>query len=343
MKLVIGGNGFLGAHVVRALVADGEPVRVFSRTTSDMRSLSGLDVDHVSGSLFDHDAVAAAMRGADVVYHCAVDTRAWLTDPTPLYRTNVDALGAVLDVAARADLDAFVFTSTMATIGRHPDRVVDERDSFNWRDTATDYVLSRVAAEDLALRYAREERVPVRAMCVSNTYGARDWQPTPHGSFVAAAALGRMPFGIRGMRAEAVAVDDAAAALLAAARRGRTGERYIVSERYLDLGEVITTAATAVGAAPPRLVLGKPALYAAGAVGSLRTRLTGRPQRLRIETVRLMHHMSQMSHAKAESELDWHPRPVTDAIAEGARFWRDRRRPRATTTQASSEASSSNE
>lgn len=326
--LVLGGNGFLGSHLVRQLCDRADRVRVLTRATSDLRPLAGLSYEHVVGDIFDAPSIESAMRGADTVFHCAVDTRAWLTDPAPLFRTNVEGLGVVLDAAATVSVESFVFTSTMATIGRHPGRVVDESDEFNWHASATDYVRSRVAGEELALRYAREERVPVVAMCVSNTYGAGDWQPTPHGSFVAAAALGKMPFGIRGMRAEAVDVDDAARALIAAADRGRTGERYIVSERFIDLGEVITTAAAAAGVAPPRLVLGKRSLYAAGAVGSLRARLTGRSQRLRIDTVRLMHHMSQMSHAKAERELDWHPRPVTDAIAEGARFWVDRRRQR---------------
>lgn len=328
MKLVIGGNGFLGSHLVRQLLADGSDVRVFTRPTSDLRGLADLDFEHVTGDLFDTSSIRSAMQGCRTVFYCAVDTRAWLSDPAPLFRTNVEAIRNVLDVATTSGLDSFTYTSTMATIGRHPGRIVDETDDFNWDDSATDYVRSRVAGERLALGYAHDGRVPVVAACVSNTYGSGDWQPTPHGSFVAAAALGKMPFGIRGMKAEAVAVDDAATALTSAADRGRPGERYIVSERFIDLGEVITTAARAADVPPPRLVLGKAALYGAGAVGTARARITGRSQRLKIDTVRLMHHMSQMSHAKAETELDWHPRPVTDAIADGARFWLERERNR---------------
>ncbi|GAA3952039.1 NAD-dependent epimerase/dehydratase family protein [Gordonia caeni] len=336
MHLVIGGNGFLGSHLVRRLAAAGEQVRVLTRPTSDLRSLAGMDVEHVTGDLFDAAAVDAAMTGCDTVFHCAVDTRAWLTDPAPLYRTNVEALRSVLDVAARHDLRKFVATSTMATIGRGTGRaVVDESQRFDWADRAPHYVLARVAGERLALSYAEHSRVPVVAMCVSNTYGPGDWAPTPHGSFVAAAALGRLPFTVRGMRAEAVGIDDAADALARAAVRGVAGERYIVSERSIDLGDVVATAAAAVDREPPRLVLGKPALYAAGAAGTAWTRLpqvfpparalpgAGAPQKLSLDSVRLMHVMAPMSHAKAERDLDWHPRPVTEAVAEGARFWRD--------------------
>ncbi len=335
MKLVIGANGFLGSHVVRRLVADGEQVRVLTRKTSDTRSIDEIpaadgQIERVTGDLFDRPSLDAALRGIDDVFHCAVDTRAWLIDPAPLFRANVDGLRNVLDAAADAELRSFVFASTMGTIGRH-DRGVDETYEFNWGEVATDYIKSRVAAENLALGYAREGRVPVRAMCVSNTYGPYDWKPTNHGIFVKGPALGKFPFRTRGMATESVAIDDAALAMILATSRGRDGERYIVSERFLDMRDLIETAATAAGHEPPRLILPRPAMYALGAGGSALAKVTGKPQLLNIDTVRLMHYMSPMSHAKAETELDWHPRPVLDAVAEAARFWVERRATRRAT------------
>lgn len=324
-SLVIGGNGFLGSHLVRQLVDAGVEVRVFTRPTSDLRTLAGLGVDHVTGDLFDADAVARAMTGCDVVFHCAVDTRAWLRDPAPLYRTNVEALRSVLDVAARMPLRKFVFTSTAATIGRVNGRRATEDDVFNWAARAPAYVRSRVAAEDLVLRRAQDDAVPALAMCVANTYGPGDWQPTPHGAFVAGAALGKLPFTVRGCRAESVGIDDAAQALLLAADRGEVGERYIVSERSIDTGEIVAIAAATADRQPPRVVLNRAALYTFGAVGSARATLTRKPVQLTIPSVRLMHFMSEMDHGKAERDLGWHPRPVTEAIADGARFWLERR------------------
>ena len=323
-SLVIGASGFLGSTLTRRLVASGEKVRILVRATSDTRATDDLDVERRVGELNHADVVAEAMSGCTDVYHCVVDTRAWLLDPAPLYATNVELLRSVLEIAARMPLRRFVFTSTMATIGVPVSGVADESTEFNRERRATDYVRSRVAAERLALGYAREHEVPVVAMCVSNTYGAGDIAPTPHGSFVAGAALGKLPFGIRGMRCESVGIDDAAQALILAAEHGHNGERYIVSERSIDLGEVIRIAAAAAGRRPPRPVLGRAALYAAGAAGSAMSTLSRYPGRLRIGTVRLMHCIPEMSHDKAVRELGWHPQPVTEAIAEGARFWVDR-------------------
>ncbi|MCK5755634.1 MAG: NAD-dependent epimerase/dehydratase family protein, partial [Mycobacterium sp.] len=112
-KLVIGASGFLGSHVTRQLVTrGGSDVRVMIRSTSSTRGIADLPVDIHRGDIFDAGALRAAMSGCDVVYYCVVDARPWLRDPRPLWRTNVDGLRHVLDVAAQADLDRFVFTSS---------------------------------------------------------------------------------------------------------------------------------------------------------------------------------------------------------------------------------------
>lgn len=328
MKLVIGASGFLGSHVVRELAAAGEPVRILVRETSDTTAIDDLVTERMTGDLFDAETVAAAMAGVDTVFYCVVDTRSWLRDPAPLFETNVEALRAVLDVAIDAELRRFVFTSTMATIGRVSGRESTEEDAFNWRG-APAYVKSRVAAEDLVLRYARELGLPAVAMCVANTYGPGDTVPTPHGAFVAAAALGKLPFTIKGARSESVGIADAARALVLAGRRGRPGHRYIVAERYIDLGEVIATAAAAAGVARPRVTLRRSSLYLIGALGSAASAVTRKSYKLSLSSVRLMHRMPRASHAKATRELGWRPAPVAEAIAAGAHYWvelRDERR-----------------
>lgn len=180
-KLVIGASGFLGSHVARQLVARGDTVRVLIRTTSSTRGIDGLPVEIHYGDIFDGPAMRSAMRGCDVVYYCVVDARPWLRDSTPLWRTNVEGLRHVLDVAADADLRRFVFTSSIATIGRAKSGPADETLPNDYLDIGGDYIRSRVAAEQMVLRYASQKGLPAVAMCVSNTYGPGDFLPTPHG------------------------------------------------------------------------------------------------------------------------------------------------------------------
>ena len=173
-KLVIGANGFLGSHVTRQLVADGHQVRVMVRAGASTVSIDDLDVQRFVGDIWDNDVLREAMAGVDDVYYCVVDARGWLSDPAPLFHTNVEGTRNVLEIARDANRShRFIFTSSYVTVGRQPGRTVSETDVIDDRGL-TPYVRSRVQAEDLVLRYARDKGLPAIAMCVSTTYGGGD-------------------------------------------------------------------------------------------------------------------------------------------------------------------------
>lgn len=320
-KLVIGANGFLGSHVTRQLVAAGHEVRAMVREGANTRSIDDLELTRFYGDVFDTAVLRAAMDGVDDVYYCVVDTRAWLRDTAPLFRTNVEGLRNVLDVAvAQPDLRRFVFTSTYATVGRRRGHVATEDDIVATRGLS-DYVQSRVQAEDLVMRYVAEAGLPAVAMCVSTTYGSGDWGRTPHGAFIAGAVFGKLPFTMDGIELEVVGVTDAARAMLLAAERGRIGERYLISERMIALTDVVRIAADEAGVPAPRRSISVPVLYALGALGSLRARLTGKDAELSLASVRMMRAEAPVDHSKAVRELGWQPRPVEESIREAASFW----------------------
>jgi dihydroflavonol-4-reductase len=326
-KLVIGANGFLGSHVTGQLVADGAEVRAMVRPDANTRAIDDLALTRFHGDVFDTATLREALDGVDDVYYCVVDTRAWLRDPAPLFRTNVEGLRNVLDAAVTASgLRRFVFTSTYATVGRRRGHVATEEDIIGSRGL-TPYVQSRVQAEDLVMRYVADAGLPAVAMCVSTTYGSGDWGRTPHGAFIAGAVFGKLPFVMDGIQLEVVGVDDAARAMILAAERGRIGERYLISERMIALREVVRIAADEARVPPPPRSISVPALYALGALGSLRARLTGKDAELSLKSVRMMRAEADLDHSKAVRELGWQPRPVEESIREAARFWAAMRKP----------------
>lgn len=318
-KLIIGASGFLGSHVTRQLVQAGEDVRVMIRKTSSTKGFDDLSVERCYGDVFDDIALRDAMAGCDVVYYCVVDARMWLRDPAPLFRTNVEGLRHVLDAAVRADLRKFVFTSSTGTLAISGQRPVTEEDPHNWDDGGP-YIASRVAAEDLVLRYAREQGLPAVALCISTTYGPRDWAPTPHGALIAQVAAGRFPFYM-GFSSEVVGIEDAARAMLLAADKGRDGQRYIISDRYLSTREVHAIAARAVGRRPPRIPIPMGVMYAASRVNDLAARLLNRDLPMAYVGARMADLMSPLDHSKAERELGWKPEPVEESIAKAARWF----------------------
>jgi dihydroflavonol-4-reductase len=319
-KLVIGASGFLGSHVVRQLVAAGEDVRVMLRRTSSTKGIDDLAVERCHGDVFDDAALRAAMSGCDVVYYCVVDARMWLRDPAPLFRTNVEGLQHVLDAALEApDLRKFVFTSSTGTLAVSADRLVTEEDPHNWTDGGA-YIESRVAAEDLVMRYARDEGLPAVALCVSTTYVPGDWAPTPHGSLVARVAAGQFPFYL-GFSSEVVGIEDAARAMLLAADKGRDGHRYIISDRYMSTRELHDIVARAVGRRPPRIPIPLPVLRAGARLNDLAARLLRRDLPFAYCGIRMAELMSPLDHGKAERELGWTPEPVEESIRKAARFF----------------------
>ena len=100
--LVLSASEFLGSHVTRALAARGHDVGVFVRSSSNTSTIDSLPIAKQVGDLRDAGALASAMQGCSWVFHCIVDTRAWLYDPAPLYRTNVEGLLHVMDAALEA-------------------------------------------------------------------------------------------------------------------------------------------------------------------------------------------------------------------------------------------------
>jgi len=325
--LVIGANGFLGSHVTRQLVADGVDVRVMVRDGANTIGIDDLMVTRFArfvGDIWNSEVLREAMTGCDVVYYCVVDTRGWLRDPAPLFRTNVDGTRNVLDVALEpavaAGLKKFVFTSSYVTVGRRRGRVATESDMIVDRGL-TPYVRSRVQAEKLVMDYTRGRGLPAVAMCVSTTYGAGDWGRTPHGAIIAGAAFGKLPFVMGGIQLEAVGIDDAARALLLAAEKGRVGERYLISAKMISNADVVRIAADAAGVAAPTKKIPLPLSYAMAALGSAKARLTGTDERLSLDSLRLMRAEAPVDCSKAELELGWQPRPVEDSIREAAEFW----------------------
>jgi dihydroflavonol-4-reductase len=325
VKLVMGASGFLGSHVTRQLVERGDDVRVWVRESSSTVAFDDLAVERRYGDLGDRDALREAMRDVETVFYCIVDTRAWLRDPTPLFATNVEALRGVLDVAVEVGVPRFVFCSTVGTIGIAEGGPADEELAHNWRHLGGPYVESRLQAEELVLAYQRDHGLPAVVLNVGTTYGPRDHGPTPHGKLVRAAARGRMPAYARGASMEVVGVEDAAAAFLLAEEKGRIGERYIVSESYLPIRELLTVAADEGGVRPPRIGIPLPVMRVIGAVGGAVSKLRRTDSVVTSTSVRLMHIQSALDHSKATRELGWEPAPTEHAVRAGVRWFLGKR------------------
>ena len=317
-----GATGFVGAALARTLNAAGWQVRVLVRAGSDRRNLRALAVEPVLGDLTDAGSLARAVERCEAVFHAAADYRLWVPDPRQMYRANVEGTRNLLEAAHRAGVQRIVYTSSVATIGLPADGGPGtEAAPVGLDDMVGHYKRSKFLAEQKALE-AAARGVPVVIVNPAAPVGPRDIKPTPTGRIVLDAALGRTPAYVdTGLNV--VHVDDVAAGHVLAFHHGRIGERYILGGENLPLRDILFEVTRLAGRSPPRVRLPHgvvlPIAYAAESFA----RLTGRPTRVTVDSVRMARKHMYFSSEKAERELGYRFRPARLAFEDALRWFRE--------------------
>jgi dihydroflavonol-4-reductase len=313
--LVAGASGFVGSHIARLLTESGRTVRVLLRSTSRAAALENMPVEIVRGDVLDPESLRLAMAGCATVFYSVVDPRFWLTDQTPIYRNNVEGLVNAMDAALECGVQRFIFTSTMGTLGLNPNGPVTEDIPFNWLDRAPPYIRARLEAENRFLAYCRDKGLPGVALCVANTYGPHDYQPTPHNGNLWEVASGRMKVVVD-VAQPTVDIRDVAQAALLAETNGRLGERYIIANEYVGARDFYAMAMARTDKPMPRFIPFRIA-YAVAWVTERVMKLLGRKDFiLSTAAVSLSSIFRELDHGKAQRELGWSPRPLAETVRD---------------------------
>lgn len=312
--LVTGASGFVGSAVARALGGRGLELRALVRATSARGNLAGLGVEAVEGDITDPVAMGRAMAGARWLFHVAADYRLWARDPGEITRANVEGTRTVMRAALGAGVERIVHTSSVATL-RAGDSVVDEAASLAEGEGIGAYKKSKVAAERLVERMAREEGLPAVIVLPSTPIGPGDAKPTPTGRIVVEAAMGRIPaFVDTGLNL--VHVDDVARGHVLALEKGAVGERYILGGQDASLRELLAAIAGLTGRRPPTLELPRAPLYPLAFAAEAVARITGKEPFVTRDALNMAAHHMFFTSAKAERELGYRARPYIEALRD---------------------------
>jgi dihydroflavonol-4-reductase len=324
MVLITGASGFVGAAVARCLQRAGYDVRAMLRRTSPRDNLADLKIEIVEGDLLDANAIERAVKGVRYVFHVAADYRLWARDPEQIVRTNVEGTRAVMTAALQAGVERVVYTSSVATLAAKPHgEASDESFPLPPAQAIGAYKYSKVVAERAVEAMVANQNLPAVIVNPSTPIGPGDIRPTPTGRIIVEAAAGRMP-GYIDTGLNLVHVDDVAAGHLAALRRGRIGERYILGGQNVLLRDMLGEIARRVGRQPPRLRLPRTMMFPIAYGAEALARITGREPFVTTAGLRLAKDRMFFTSEKAERELGYRARPYVEAIADAIDWFRAR-------------------
>jgi nucleoside-diphosphate-sugar epimerase len=152
------------------LAERGDNVRVLARASSDLRHLSHLQLQIARGDLSDHAALAEAVRGVRVIYHCAACSTDWAPLAT-YFQANVAGTQNLLDAALRAGIvERFLHVSTTDVYG-YPPIPCDE--TVPMRAAGLPYNRTKIQGEEAVWQAHREHGLPVTVVRPATIFGPR--------------------------------------------------------------------------------------------------------------------------------------------------------------------------
>jgi dihydroflavonol-4-reductase len=311
--LITGGTGFLGANLAAGLLANDWEVRILRRTTSPLAAVKDLDVEHTIGDILDFDSLLTAMSSIDVVFNVAAISSYWRNQAALIYKVNVDGARNVFAAAARSGVRRVVQTSSAAAVGIVKNRLATEADPFSLPPKRFAYGHSKWLAEQVV-----HERVDggqdITMVNPTGIIGPRDinWIS---GSILREAVRGRIPVFPQG-GVNFVAVQDVVAGHIAAAEKGRSGERYILGGENLTNRQTLEMACEIVGVKPPRFTQPRWTIPIAAAALDLATAIVGPKLPLSGEQMRLTSEFLWFDSSKAQRELSLPHTLVRTALQE---------------------------
>jgi len=169
--LVTGGSGFVGGHLVRALLARGYAVRALVRSTSRTDGLAGVEL--ACGDVTDAASCRAAVAGVNVVYHLAAIRDRWGTPYADYVAVNVEGTRNLLEAAA-GQAERFVYCSSVGVLGYPGVLGIDESFPLRPDDGKVFYHRTKAQAEEMVLDFARQGRLSTTVIRPAITYGPGD-------------------------------------------------------------------------------------------------------------------------------------------------------------------------
>ena len=325
MILVTGATGHIGNVLVRKLLDRGEKVRALIWRGEDTTPLKNLDVEQVVGDVLDPASLEHAMHGVETVYHLAGIISIMPGRNPFVWRVNVEGTRNVLEAARHAGIRRLLYTSSIHAIAHAPHGVaMDETLGFDQNNPYGEYDRSKATAS-LEVQKAAARDLDAVIVCPTGVIGPYDFRGSEMGEVIRSATEARTMLYVEGAY-DFVDVRDVADGMIAAVKRGRCGESYILSGHKLSVRYMLETVREVTGKAFASVKIPFSLAELAARYTPWYYRRTQAKPRFTSYSLQVLQSNANICCSKALAELGYKPRPVYESIADTVRWFLENRR-----------------
>jgi dihydroflavonol-4-reductase len=322
--LVTGSTGLVGHNIVQALLADSREVVAMVRSLDKGRRLLPDAVTLRQGDVTDPAAIRAAMDGCDVVYHAAGHPEQWLRDEGIFERVNVGGTRHMVEAALDLSVKRFVYTSTIDVFAAARGEPYDESE-IDAADKGTVYERSKQAADRLVATAVEKDELPAVFVHPAAVYGPGPAASPGINDLVERLRDGKVPGLLPGGMPVVYAPDVGRGHVLA--EGAEVGDRFILTERYVELVDLAQVIVEALGSGKVPRVLPLWLVKIVSAAGAQLSRLTGRPPLVPAGQLHFLQWGARPSSQHARDRLGWHTVPLPEGIAHTVAYLQARPEP----------------
>ena len=308
-----GASGHIGGALVRRLLQEKYTVRVLARR--DRRAIKDLPVEVVEGDILSPSQVEKLVRDVSVVYHLAAVVSIGGPSRKKLKDVNIEGTRNVVRACREAKISRLIHFSSVHAFEQFPLDVEMNENRPQVGKSALLYDQSKAQGERIA-REARKNGLEVVILNPTSIIGPYDFKPSLMGRMLLSISQGRTPFLVRG-GFDWVDVRDVAEAAVAAMKRGKDGENYLLSGKWETLSHLARTIDRVKGKKVRRIALpidmaklGIPFIWAV-------SKLAGKEPLYTRDSLKILETShKKISHRKASEHLGYCPRPLEETIKD---------------------------
>ncbi|MFM8189061.1 MAG: NAD-dependent epimerase/dehydratase family protein [Pirellula sp.] len=318
---VTGATGLLGNNVTRLALGRGIEVVAISRNSTSAKSLEDLNLQKLDADITDFDSLDRIDGKLDAVIHSAAHIHIGWSQRQQGIQTNKNGTANAIRLAQKHQA-RLIHVSTVNTLAiGAADRIVDEQTPGDGQVPCT-YVVSKRSAEQ-EVRQAIQQGIDAVIVYPGFMLGPWDWKPSS-GRMIMDLRKGAPPLAPSG-GCSICDPRDVADAILQAIAKAPGGSRYILAGEnwtYFQLWREITKQ---FGARVPWTFLRRPGQIAAGSIGDLLGKLTGKEPLVNSAAIAMSSQYHWYSSQLAIDQLDYRIRPVDESIADAIDWMRQQK------------------